>query len=74
MTDARWLRTAERLPRFFHTTEECFAEIEEYESDNDGAARSLGMYLCPDCEERERLNATTGTTPNTRESPLPTSG
>ena len=55
---ARWMRTAsDRLPRFYHTTAPCFAQLAEFEESNQGTARGLGMSFCPDCEREERRNA-----------------
>ena len=53
----RWVRVEGRQPKFYHSTDACFAQLDEYDEDNEGAARSVGMTLCPDCEREERRNA-----------------
>ena len=59
MSDVRWLQTAGRLPKYYHTTAECFVQLAAADVDSESTARGLGMALCPDCEGRERLNHAT---------------
>ncbi len=50
-----WMQPGGKLPRYFHTTDGCIAQL--VETTYSGKVAPAGVALCPDCEQEMAVMA-----------------